>query len=105
VVAGRCFAVLGVLGDNSMTWGSRDGAGVEVGADASWDAFLRRVATRVGRQQLDVARSDRLGEVLDDFEIFALELELRDVRLLATPPPLDLHQSTFADVEYWLDAR
>ncbi len=89
-----------------MTWGSGgDGSDLAAGTDAPWIAFTDRLAARMGRAHLDVSRGDRLGEVLDDFEVFALELVLRDLRLLATPSSLDLHRSTFADVEYLLSAR
>jgi len=70
--------------------------------DVTWDGFISELAQLLGRDHLGVLPTDSLDSQLDAFELFAVELRMREVRHVATPTELELHDATFADLRYWL---
>lgn len=84
----------------TRTWEGSDQAVVD--HCDTWDQFVTELAQHLGRDQLRVGPSDTLDSQLDDFELLAIELRMREVRQVATPTELELHAATFADLRYWL---
>lgn len=84
----------------TRTWEESDRAVVD--RHDTWSQFVTELAQHLGRDQLTVGPTDTLDSQLDDFELFAVELRLRQIRLVATPTELELHAATFADLRYWL---
>lgn len=84
----------------TRTWEEPDQAVVD--CDFTWERFVTELAQHLGRDHLAVVPSDTLDSQLDGFELFAIELRMREVRHVATPTELELHTATFADLRYWL---
>ena len=84
----------------TTTWEGSDRA--VAACNDTWHRFVTELALLLGRDHLAVEPGDPLDSELDDFELFAVELRLREVRHVATPTELELHGATFADLRYWL---